>query len=145
MHFFKTRTRKAILLTAASLAMSLMAVKTLHARDNETQKTPNTGITTGKASWYHDKFHGRKTASGEVFSQEKMTCASNKYPLGTWLKITNMQNGKTILVKVNDRMSPRVKRMVDLSKAAAKKLGMVAAGVGNVMIENLGKKKPPVS
>lgn len=99
---------------------------------------------TGMASWYHDKFHGRKTANGDVFSQKKFTCASNQYALGTWLKITNIRNGKSVLVRVNDRMSVRMKRVVDLSRAAANQIGMEKAGVGQVRVQSYGKRKPSV-
>src|SRR6186713_1560366 len=145
MNLIKSRASKALLLTIAFVMFSVMTSTPSIARDYETTTPPKTQITTGTASWYHNKFHGRKTASGEIFSQEKMTCASNKYPLGTWLRITNMKNGKTVLVKVNDRMSPRIKRTVDLSRTAASKIGIEKAGVGKVTIENLGTKKPVVS
>ena len=96
----------------------------------------------GKASFYSNSFHGKKTASGEVFSQSKLTCASNLYPLGTWLKVTNKRNGKSVIVKVNDRMHPRMKRVVDLSRVAAEELGMVKSGIAEVQVENLGRKQP---
>jgi rare lipoprotein A len=145
LHLLKSRASKALLLAITSVMFSAMPITASIARENETTTPPKTQITTGVASWYHDKFQGRKTASGDIFSQKKMTCASNKYPLGTWLRITNMKNGKSVLVLVNDRMSPRVKRTVDLSKVAAQKIGIEKAGVGKVTIENLGTKKPAVS
>jgi rare lipoprotein A len=104
-----------------------------------------TKVKTGSASFYANFFVGRKTANGEIFSQEKLTCASNVYPLGTWLRVTHAKNGKSVIVKVNDRMHPRMKRVVDLSKLAAKELGMIAAGVVQVKVESLGKKKPKAS
>jgi rare lipoprotein A len=94
----------------------------------------------GAASFYHNSFQGRKTATGEIFSQQKLTCASNVYPLGTWLRVTNEKNGKSFVVKVNDRMHPKMKRLVDLSRMAAEELGMIKTGVAKVEIENLGKK-----
>jgi len=102
-----------------------------------------TKVKTGVASFYSNLFVGKKTANGEIFSQEKLTCASNLYPLGTWLRITHAKNGKSVIVKVNDRMHPRMKRMVDLTKLAAKELGMIAAGIAQVKVENLGVKTPP--
>ena len=89
----------------------------------------------GQASFYNDKFNGRKTASGEKFSQKKLTAACNKLPLGTKIKVTNIQNGKSVIVKVNDRLHPKMKRIVDLSKAAAKKIGLTTAGVTRVKVE----------
>ena len=94
----------------------------------------------GTASFYSNKFNGRKTASGEIFSQGKLTCACNVLPIGTWIKITNIRNGKTVLVKVNDRLHPKMKRLVDLTKAAAVKLGFVSNGTTRVKAEVLGKK-----
>lgn len=89
----------------------------------------------GQASFYGDKFNGRKTASGEIFSQNKLTAACNKLPLGTWIKVTNIKNGDTVIVKVNDRLHPKMKRVVDLSKAAAKKIGLTTQGVTRVKVE----------
>jgi rare lipoprotein A len=89
----------------------------------------------GQASFYNDKFNGRKTASGEKFSQKKLTAACNKLPLGTKIKVTNIQNGKSVIVKVNDRLHPKMKRIVDLSKAAAKKIGLTTAGITKVKVE----------
>jgi rare lipoprotein A len=96
----------------------------------------------GEASFYHNKFNGRQTANGEIFSQQKMTCACNALPFGTWIKITNLRNNKTVIVKVNDRLHPRVKRVADLSYTAAKKLGYTGHGVARVKVEVLGKTKP---
>jgi rare lipoprotein A len=110
--------------------------------DNPSEKS---GPKRGAASYYNNSFQGRKTASGEIFSQLKLTCASNVFPLGTWLRITNLKNGKTVIVKVNDRMHPRMKRVVDLSKLAAENLGMVSAGIAQVEVENLGKTPPAVN
>lgn len=96
----------------------------------------------GLASFYANKFEGKKTANGEIFSQKKLTCACNVLPLGTWIRVTNLRNGRTVMVKTNDRLHPRMKRIVDLSKAAAVKLGYVGAGLTRVKIEVLGKKAP---
>jgi len=96
----------------------------------------------GQASFYHNKFSGRQTANGEIFSQKKMTCACNALPFGTWVKITNMRNGKTVIVKVNDRLHPRMKRVADLSYTAAKKIGYTGHGLARVKVEVLGKTKP---
>ncbi len=96
----------------------------------------------GEASFYANKFNGRRTASGEIFSQSKLTCACNMLPLGTWVKVTNVRNGKSVIVKVNDRLHPKMRRVVDLSSAAAKKLGYTSSGVVRVKVEVIGKKKP---
>ena len=97
-------------------------------------------VLTGIASFYSANFEGKQTANGEIFRHSKMTCACNKLPLGTWLKITNIKNGKFIIAKVNDRMHPRMKRLVDLTLAGAKKLDFVAAGLTQVKAEIIKKK-----
>ncbi len=89
----------------------------------------------GQASFYANKFHGRKTASGEIFDQKKFTCACNVLPLGTWVRVTNLRNGKTAIVKVNDRIHPKMRRVVDLTRAAAQKLGFISRGLTRVKVE----------
>ncbi|WP_109695953.1 septal ring lytic transglycosylase RlpA family protein [Chitinophaga deserti] len=93
----------------------------------------------GKASFYADKFQGRKTANGETFRQGKMTAAHKTLPFGTKVKVTNLDNGKTVKVRINDRGPFVAGRIIDLSKKAAKKIGMVNSGVANVKIKY---KKP---
>lgn len=105
-------------------------------------KASNNRIIYGLVSFYHNKFNGRRTSSGEIFSQSKFTCACNMLPMGTWVRFTNMRNGRTVIAKVNDRLHPRMRRIADLSKAAALKLGYVSWGVTRVKVEVLGKKKP---
>lgn len=85
----------------------------------------------GLASWYGGKFHGRKTASGERFDEDKLTCAHRTLPFGTELLVMNPATGKACTVTVNDRGPYHGKRVIDLSKAAARKLGI--KGVGRVM------------
>jgi len=94
----------------------------------------------GTASYYANKFEGRLTANGEVFSQQKMTAACNVLPLGTWIKVTNLYNGRSVVVKVNDRLHYKNKRLVDLSKIAAKKIGYTGRGLTKVKVEPLPKK-----
>ncbi len=115
--------------------------------DTTVQKSKRSGTTNkkvfyGQASFYSDKFNGRRTASGEIFSQSKMTCASNMLKMGTWLKVTNLRNGKFAIVKVNDRLHPKMRRVVDVTRAAAKKMGFTAAGLTRVKVEVMGTKKP---
>lgn len=110
--------------------------------------TPNQGkqlkkhnkILYGQASFYANKFVGRKTANGEIFSQEKLTAACNVLPLGTWVKVTNLKNKKVVVVKTNDRLHPNTRRLIDLTKAAARKLGFVKHGLTRVKIEILPNK-----
>ena len=90
---------------------------------------------TGKASYYADKFVGRKTANGEIFRQGKRTGAHKTLPFGTKVKVINQQNGKSVKVRINDR-GPFVQgRIIDLTKKAARKINMVQAGVVNVELK----------
>lgn len=97
----------------------------------------------GQASYYADKFNGRKTANGEVYSSRKYTAACNVLPLGTWIRVTNLRNGKSVIVKTNDRLHPRMKRIVDLSRRAAEELGYISRGLTQVRVEVLGRKRVP--
>lgn len=94
----------------------------------------------GQASYYGSKFQGRNTANGETFSHAKFTAACNSLPLGTWIKVTNLKNGKSVVVKTNDRLHPKTKRLIDLTKSAAQKLGFVKSGLTRVRIEVISKK-----
>ena len=89
----------------------------------------------GIASYYHPKFNGRLTSTGEIFSNAKFTAANNFLRLGTLVKITNPDNGTTVVVKINDRMNKSNKRLIDLSEAAAHKLGLIKQGIGEVIME----------
>ncbi|MCX7829675.1 MAG: septal ring lytic transglycosylase RlpA family protein [Acidobacteria bacterium] len=97
----------------------------------------------GIASWYGDEFKGKPTASGEIFDPEKMTAAHKTLPFGTIIKVTNLDNGETAELKINDR-GPFVRgRIIDCSKKGAKELGFYGAGTAKVKIEVLreGKEK----
>lgn len=95
---------------------------------------------TGTASYYANKFEGRKTASGETYRHAKLTAAHRTLPFGTQLKVTNLENGKSVIVRVNDR-GPFVKgRIIDLSKSAAIKIGLIQKGVAKVKVEQVLEK-----
>jgi rare lipoprotein A len=95
----------------------------------------------GIASYYADKFNGRPTANGEIYSHKKMTAACNILPLGTWIRVTNLKNNKTVIVKTNDRLHPRMKRIVDLSRLAAEKLAYTGRGITQVKVEVIEKDR----
>jgi rare lipoprotein A len=99
----------------------------------------------GTASFYADKFEGRKTANGETFTQKGMTAAHNSLPLGTWIRVTNLSNKKTVVVKINDRLHRNNPRLVDLSKSAAKKLGYTGKGLSKVRVDVIGKNPHTVA
>jgi rare lipoprotein A len=90
---------------------------------------------TGNASYYADKFIGRPTASGEKYNANAYTAAHRKLAFGTKVKVTNVANGKSVVVRINDRGPFVSGRIIDVSKAAAQKLGLIAAGVAKVKIE----------
>ena len=92
---------------------------------------------TGTASWYGRQFHGRKTASGETFDMNAMTAAHRSLPLNCYIRVTNRNNGKSVVVKVNDRGPFHGNRVVDLSYGAAKQLGITSAGTAKVSIERV--------
>lgn len=92
---------------------------------------------TGTASYYADEFNGRKTANGEIYDMNALTAAHPTYPFNTKLKVTNLQNGKNVEVRVNDRMPQFKNRIIDLSFAAAKRIDMINAGIQDVKIEVL--------
>lgn len=92
---------------------------------------------TGLASWYGRQFHGRKTASGEIFNMNAMTAAHRSLPLNCYIKVTNKDNGKSVVVKVNDRGPFQGDRVLDLSYGAAKVIGLTQRGTGNVIIERV--------
>lgn len=93
------------------------------------------GKETGFASYYAESYNGRKTANGEVYNSTKMTAAHKKLPFGTKVKVTNLSNGKKVKVRINDR-GPFVEgRIIDLTRAAAEKLGMLRQGIAKVSIK----------
>lgn len=103
--------------------------------------TPPVGyVETGIASWYGPEFHGRKTSSLEIFDMHDLTAAHRTLPFGTLVQVTNLDNGRTLTVRINDR-GPFVKdRIIDLSYAAARMLGMIGPGTARVRIEVTGFK-----
>lgn len=92
-------------------------------------------VADGIASYYHDKFVGRQTSTGEIFSNNKFTAASNTLSLNTYVKVTNKKNGKFIYVRINDRMSRDNKRLIDMASICAKKLGYHYEGLAKVEVE----------
>lgn len=107
-------------------------------------KTSKYKIVTGKASFYSLNLHGTKTSTGETFDNNKMTAASNSFKMNTWVLVTNLSNDKTVVVRINDRMHPKMAkkgRVIDLSHSAAKKLGFLKKGITKVEIEPIDKPK----
>lgn len=116
--------------------LALLITGTLHA-----QKLRQT-VLSGIASYYHQKFEGRRMANGENYSSQAFTAASNVLPLNKWVRVTNPSNGLSVIVKITDRMAKTNKRLVDLSMASAKKLNIIGAGIKQVKVEILTSYKP---
>lgn len=98
-------------------------------------------IQKGKATWYGGKFHGHKTASGEIFDKNSMTAAHRTLPFGTIVKVTNLKNGRKVTLRINNRGPYGKGRIIDVSEAAARRLKMIDAGVVPATVEvlKLGK------
>lgn len=102
------------------------------------ERRESRGVQYGMASWYGPKFHGKRTSSGEIYDMYQLTCAHNTLALGTMVVVTNLENGRALELKVNDR-GPFVKdRIIDLSYAAAKILGIYEKGTAFVKVETVG-------
>ena len=98
----------------------------------------------GIASWYGEKFHGRRTANGEIYNMYGLTAAHRTLPFGTHLNVVNLANGKSVTVRVNDR-GPFIRgRFLDLSYGAAKRLGMVQSGISRVSIRSIHRPPSPI-
>lgn len=111
----------------------------------QTQKTAVAGVKSlrqaaqGIASWYGPGFHGRRTASGETFNQNALTAAHRSLPFGTQVKVTNLNNGRSVVVRINDRGPFTRGRIVDLSSGAARAIGLKSSGVAPVRLQVLGR------
>jgi rare lipoprotein A len=92
----------------------------------------------GLASWYGDDFHGRATANGEVFDRDAISAAHPTMPLPSYARVTNMQNGRSLIVRVNDRGPYAANRIIDVSKHAAQLLGFIDRGTTHVKVEYVG-------
>jgi len=127
LHSFITR-----ILGAAFLIMSLQSCTRI-------ELPGPTRFQTGEASWYGNKFHGKTTSSQEIFNMYELTAAHLTLPFNTLVMVTNLDNGKSVIVRINDR-GPFVKdRIIDLSYAAAKLLDMINTGVAPVQIDVLNR------
>jgi len=125
------------------LALSITCGCAVHRRGSLPPQAKRVEV--GWASWYGKDFHGRRTASGAVYDMYQLTAAHKTLPLGTSAMVTHLDNGKSVLVTINDR-GPFVRgRIIDLSYAAAQALGMVEEGVAKVRVEVVDKKAAPLS
>jgi rare lipoprotein A len=138
----RTRTRHrsftaaALVLLVTVSAATAQTTPSSHVHSNRPHKASK-WTQTGKASWYGRKFQGRKTASGEAFDLNMLTCAHRTLPIGTLLRVTNLGNRRSIMVRVNDRGPVPEGLIVDLSYAAARSLGFTRAGRAHVRLERV--------
>ena len=125
--------KQALLIYAILLCSlpSLYAQKSAPPATGSVSRSAKTGI----ASYYGAKFHGKRMANGQKFDENGLTAASNTLSLGTWVRVSNLRNNKSVIVQITDRMHPKNKRLIDLSKAAAKKLGFLNRGLAKVKVE----------
>ncbi len=91
----------------------------------------------GKASYYADRMHGHRTASGERYDKTQLTAAHATLPFDTYVEVINVRNGKSVVVRINDRMAHSRHRLIDLSRAAAQQLDLIREGVGTVKLHEL--------
>lgn len=102
------------------------------------------GLQTGTASYYANKFEGRKTSSGQLFRQDSLTCAHKTLPFGTKIEVRNLSNDSVVVVTVNDRLPKSSSRVVDLTMRAARQLNFVKKGLTKVEIRVVGNKEEEV-
>jgi peptidoglycan lytic transglycosylase len=118
----------ALLVVAAGCARPPVSAPTLPPEPMES------GIQTGQASWYGEPHHGRRTASGEIYDMYQLTAAHPTLPFGTRVLGTNLKNGRSVEVRINDRGPTAADRIIDLSYAAAQKLGVLSSGLTRVRL-----------
>ena len=123
-----------LLLLTMTLLLTTMGVKAQQSQLEKLDKAID-NVKKGIASFYHDKFEGRRTATGDIFDNDKFTAASNKLKLGSYVKVTNVSNGEVVYVKINDRMAKSNTRLIDLASVAAKKLDFHRKGITKVKVE----------
>ncbi|HFC8537575.1 TPA: septal ring lytic transglycosylase RlpA family protein [Neisseria bacilliformis] len=121
---------------AAAPAAKKAALQSAAKKADKTEKTAKFSQT-GKASWYGPGFHGKKTANGERFDMNTLTAAHRTLPISSRVRVTNLANGKSVVVRINDRGPYHGNRVMDLSKAAAQELGFIRTGTAQVKIEPL--------
>ena len=121
------KTKKSLRLTIVVAIFTLCLVAPMYVLANET----------GIAAYYSNVFQGRKTASGERYDKNALTAAHNRYAFGTKLRVTNLKNNKSVMVRVNDRGPHTAGRIIDLSRKAADELGFVKEGLTKVSLEVL--------
>ena len=130
-------TKTAILKTADSTSTMTVVADSDSEHRKDSVKTVR-----GIASFYSKSLDGTHTSTGEIYRHSKMTAASNHFKLNTWVRVTNLRNGRSVIVRINDHMHKKMSRrgrVVDLSRTAAKELGFVGSGLTKVKVEEVPK------
>lgn len=122
--------------TSDSKAKASQAVST------QSPSKPAKPYQVGKASWYGEPFHGKETASGERFDMYKYTAAHRVLPLGSWVRVTNLTNNRSVIVRINDRGPVIENRIIDLSREAATQLGLKGEGIAKVRLDVVAQAHP---
>jgi rare lipoprotein A len=125
----------ASLLNAVAAVLCLSALSTTAGTNPQIASSPAPAIESGTASYYADKYQGKPTASGEVFDMHQLTAAHPRLAFGTIVKVTNTENNRSVLVRINDRGPFVSGRVIDLSLAAAEELRMVKSGLVQVKLQ----------
>jgi rare lipoprotein A len=131
------RGRRTLVLIAA-LPVALLAAACAHRFHFPPAVDPPVGfVQVGIASWYGPGYHGHKTSSGEVFDQDELTAAHMTFAFGTQVRVTLLSTGRSVVVRINDRF-PNASRVIDLSRGAARRIGLIGPGTGKVRLEVVG-------
>jgi len=128
---------RVLVLVPALLVSSLPACGPKHFHFPEAVAPPAGFVQVGIASWYGPGYDGKRTSSGEVFDQDALTAAHMNFAFGTQVRVTLLSTGRSVVVRINDRF-PNKERVIDLSRGAAKRIGLIGPGTGKVRLEVLG-------
>ena len=123
--------------------LSLSACTPTNLTAASTQVGQSAAASDGLASWYGPNFAGRQTANGEIFDPSQLTAAHKTLPFGTQVRVTNLNNGRSVVVRINDRGPFKPGRVIDLSRAAAERIGMIGSGTAPVSLELLNDADAP--
>ena len=133
--------RALLVIFFAAMAVSCGPKRSPQARTPPQLKPLRAGTKqSGIASWYGEPYHGRRAANGEVYDMEKLTAAHRTWPFDTWVRVRNLDNGRSVNVRITDRGPFAGKRVIDLSRAAAREIGMIGPGTARVRLQVI---KPP--
>jgi rare lipoprotein A len=129
--------RAAVAARLGAAALVVAAACATHRRLVPAVEVPVGKVVVGVASWYGPGYHGKRTSSGERFDQDALTAAHYNWAFGTQVRVTLLSTGKSVVVRINDRL-PRRDRVIDLSRGAARRIGLIGPGTGRVRLEVIG-------